>query len=93
MISVLSVHHLTDEQKRTPVPARPRAVPGPGVGDVVKAEPQVTPIDPAIDFPDSAAELAEWCGGEVAWKRRRPGGRPRHLREGGHRTGLPSHRS
>ncbi len=38
------------------------------IGDVVKAERQVTPIDPAHDFPDSAADLAEWCDGEVVWE-------------------------
>ena len=38
------------------------------IGDVVKADVQVTPIDPAIDFPDTAEELAEWCGGEVTWR-------------------------
>ena len=37
------------------------------VGDVVKVEPQVTPIDPGFDFPDTAEELAAWCGGEITW--------------------------
>ena len=27
----------------------------------------MTPIDPGVDFPDTAEELAEWCGGEVTW--------------------------
>ena len=67
VIAVLSVHHLTDEAKRLlfrRVREQARAL---VIGDVVKAEVQVTPIDPSIDFPDSADELAEWCGGEVTW--------------------------
>ncbi len=37
------------------------------IGDVVRADVQVTPIDPEHDFIDSAEELAEWCDGEVTW--------------------------
>jgi tRNA (cmo5U34)-methyltransferase len=68
VISVLSVHHLTDDQKRLlfrRVREQSRAL---VIGDVVKAEPQVTPIDPSIDFIDTAEELAEWCDGEVTWR-------------------------
>jgi tRNA (cmo5U34)-methyltransferase len=68
VISVLSVHHLTDDRKRTlfrRVREQSRSL---VIGDVVKAERQVTPIDPAYDFPDTAEELAEWCGGEIAWQ-------------------------
>lgn len=68
VISVLSVHHLTDDQKRTlfrRVREQSRSL---VIGDVVKADRQVTPIDPACDFPDTAEELAEWCGGEVVWQ-------------------------
>jgi tRNA (cmo5U34)-methyltransferase len=68
VISVLSVHHLTDPQKQTlfrRVRDQSRAL---VIGDVVKAETQVTPIDPSHDYPDTAAELAEWCGGEVVWE-------------------------
>lgn len=68
VISVLSIHHLTDEQKRLllrRVREQARAL---VIGDVVKAARQVTPIDPGFDFPDSAAELAGWCGGEVVWE-------------------------
>ena len=67
VISVLSVHHLTDAQKRTlfrRVREHSRSL---VIGDVVKAEQQVAPLDPAIDFPDTAEELAQWCGGEVVW--------------------------
>ena len=38
------------------------------IGDVVKAEAQVTPIDEDYDFPEKASDLASWCGGEVAWE-------------------------
>ena len=68
VISVLSIHHLTDPQKQTlfrRVRDQSRAL---LIGDVVKAETQVTPIDPSHDYPDTAAELAEWCGGEVVWE-------------------------
>ena len=67
VIAVLSIHHLNDDQKRTlfrRVREQARAL---VIGDVVKAEKQVTPIDPEFDFPDTAEELAEWCGGEVTW--------------------------
>ena len=68
VISVLSVHHLTDDEKRVlfrRVREHSRAL---VIGDVVKAEPQVTPIDPGIDFPDTAEQLADWCNGEVVWR-------------------------
>jgi tRNA (cmo5U34)-methyltransferase len=67
VISVLSVHHLTDDEKQMlfrRVREQARAL---VIGDVVKAEKQVTPIDPDMDFPDTAEELAEWCGGEITW--------------------------
>lgn len=68
VIAVLSIHHLTDDQKQLlfrRVREHSRAL---VIGDVVKAEPQVTPIDLATDFPDTAEELAQWCGGEVTWR-------------------------
>jgi tRNA (cmo5U34)-methyltransferase len=68
VIAVLAVHRLTSEQKRNlfrQVRAQARSL---VVGDVVAADVQVTPIDPQHDFPDPAADLAEWCGGEVAWQ-------------------------
>jgi tRNA (cmo5U34)-methyltransferase len=68
VVSVLSVHHLTDEQKRElfrRVREQSRSL---VLGDVVKAERQIAPIEPGVDFPDSAADLAEWCGGEVVWE-------------------------
>lgn len=68
VIGVLSVHHLTTEQKRNlfrRVREHSRAL---VVGDVVRAEPQVTPIDPAHDFPEAAEDLAGWSGGEIVWR-------------------------
>ena len=67
VISVLSVHHLTDDEKHLlfrRVREQARAL---VIGDVVKHDPQVTPIDPDYDFIDTAEELAEWCGGEITW--------------------------
>src|SRR5215510_10338172 len=67
VISVLSVHHLTDDQKHLlfrRVREQSKAL---VIGDVVKADQQVTPVDPGVDFLDSAEELAEWCDGEVTW--------------------------
>ena len=68
VLSVLSVHHLTDEQKQNlfrRVREQSKAL---VLGDVVKADVQVTPIDPAFDYPDSAEDLARWCDGEVVWE-------------------------
>jgi tRNA (cmo5U34)-methyltransferase len=67
VISVLSVHHLTDDQKRLlfrRVREQSKAL---VLGDVVKAEVQVAPLEPEVDFPDTAEQLADWCGGKVAW--------------------------
>jgi len=67
VISVLSVHHLTDDEKHLlfrRVREHARAL---VIGDVVKAEVQVASLEPGIDFPDTAAELARWCEGEVVW--------------------------
>jgi tRNA (cmo5U34)-methyltransferase len=67
VISVLSVHHLTDDQKQLlfrRVREQSKAL---VLGDVVKAEVQVASLEPEVDVPDSAEELADWCGGKVAW--------------------------
>lgn len=67
VISVLSVHHLTDDQKHTlfrRVRDQSRVL---VIGDVVRVPHQVTPIEPGVDFPDAAPQLAEWCGGEITW--------------------------
>jgi tRNA (cmo5U34)-methyltransferase len=67
VIGVLSIHHLNGGQKRElfrRVREHSRSV---VIGDVVKAEVEVTPIDAGYDFPEAAADLAEWSGGEVTW--------------------------
>lgn len=68
VIGVLSIHHLRAEQKKNlfrQVREQARSF---VIGDVVKAEVEIAPIDPEYDFPETAADLAEWCGGEVAWE-------------------------
>ena len=67
VIGVLSIHHLDAEHKRElfrRVGEQSRAL---VIGDVVKADVQITPVDEGYDFPESAADLAEWSGGEVTW--------------------------
>lgn len=67
VIGVLSIHHLRAEAKRElfrRVREHSRAL---VIGDVVKADVQVTPVDEGYDFPEAAADLAEWSGGEVTW--------------------------
>jgi len=68
VIGVLSVHHLRAEQKQNlfrQVRAQARSF---VIGDIVKADVQVAPIEEGYDFPETAADLAEWCGGEIAWE-------------------------
>ncbi|HEX3239590.1 MAG TPA: class I SAM-dependent methyltransferase [Solirubrobacterales bacterium] len=68
VIGVLTIHHLTSEQKRNlfrRVREESRAL---VIGDIVKADVQVTPIEPGYDYPETAEDLAEWCGGEVVWR-------------------------
>jgi tRNA (cmo5U34)-methyltransferase len=67
VIGVLSIHHLRAPQKQElfrRVREQSRAL---VIGDVVKAEVEITPIDAGYDFPEAAADLAEWSGGEVTW--------------------------
>jgi tRNA (cmo5U34)-methyltransferase len=69
VIGVLSIHHLQVEQKKNlfrQVREQARSF---VIGDIVKADVQVAPLDPDYDFPESAADLAEWCGGEVTWEK------------------------
>ena len=68
VVSVLSVHHLDDSQKRDlfrRVREQSRSI---VIGDVVLAEPQVTPLEPGVGRPASAEQLVEWCSGEVIWQ-------------------------
>lgn len=68
VIGVLSIHHLTAEQKRNlfrRVREESKAL---VIGSVVAADVQVAPIDPAEDFLDTAEDLAAWSGGEITWR-------------------------
>lgn len=68
VIGVLSIHHLTSDQKQNlfrQVRSQARAF---VIGDIAKADIQIAPIDPACDFPETAADLAGWCDGEVTWE-------------------------
>jgi tRNA (cmo5U34)-methyltransferase len=68
VIGVLSIHHLRADAKKNlfrQVKEQARAF---VIGDIVKADAQIAPIDPGYDFPETAEDLAEWCGGEVTWE-------------------------
>lgn len=68
VIAVLSVHHLDADGKRDllrRVREQSRAL---VIGDVVRTDPQVTPIDPEMDFPENLEDLAAWSGGRIAWQ-------------------------
>jgi len=68
VFSVLSVHRLNDEQKRTlfrRVREQARSL---VIGDFVSIGPDRGRTEvPGVAYPDTAEELAEWCGGEIAW--------------------------
>src|SRR5215218_7916004 len=68
VIGVLSLHHLTSEQKKNlfrQVKEQARAF---VIGDIVKADVQITRIDEGYDFPETAADLAAWTEGTVTWE-------------------------
>ena len=68
VIGVLSIHHLRADQKQElfrRVREHSRAL---VIGDVVKADNPVTPIDEGYDFPEDADDLASWTGGTVEWQ-------------------------
>jgi tRNA (cmo5U34)-methyltransferase len=68
VISVLSVHSIPDGQKETlfrRVREQARSV---VIGDVVKADPQIAPLEEGVDFPATAEQLAGWSGGEIVWQ-------------------------
>jgi tRNA (cmo5U34)-methyltransferase len=68
VISVLSVHHLEADGKRDlfrRVREQSRAL---VLGDVVDAGVQIASLEPGVDFPDRAEDVAEWCDGEVVWE-------------------------
>jgi tRNA (cmo5U34)-methyltransferase len=69
VIGVLSVHHLTSEQKRAlflAIRERSRSL---VLGDQVSAEHHALPPEPGIDFVEDPADLAAWCDGEIVWRR------------------------
>ncbi|MFN8114334.1 MAG: class I SAM-dependent methyltransferase [Solirubrobacterales bacterium] len=71
VIAVLSVHHLTSEQKQDlfrRVREQSRSLVLADVVTVDDPAERVTPLEPERDFPDSAEDLAEWSGGEVVWR-------------------------
>ena len=68
VISVLSVHHLDEGQKRDlfrRVREQSRAF---VMGDVVEADPQVTPLEDGVDLPSPPEAMAGWCGGDIVWR-------------------------
>jgi tRNA (cmo5U34)-methyltransferase len=68
VIGVLSIHHLTADLKKNlfrQVKEQARAF---VIGDVVKADIQVAPIDPEYDFPERAIDLADWTDGQITWE-------------------------
>jgi tRNA (cmo5U34)-methyltransferase len=68
VIAVLSVHHLSAEAKRDLLRRVRETSRSLVIGDVVEAGERVTPIDPEFDFPERAADLAGWSGGNVVWE-------------------------
>src|SRR6476619_565253 len=65
VVSVLTVHHLNDDGKRDlfrRVREQARAM---VIGDVVIADPQVTPLEAGGDLPSRAEDIVEWCSGEL----------------------------
>ena len=38
------------------------------LGDVVDADVQIASLEPGVDFPDRAEDVAEWCDGDVVWE-------------------------
>jgi tRNA (cmo5U34)-methyltransferase len=68
VIGVLSIHHLRADAKKNlfrQVREQARAF---VIGDIVKADTQIAPIDPDYDFPETAEDLAAWTGGTVTWQ-------------------------
>jgi tRNA (cmo5U34)-methyltransferase len=68
VIGVLSIHHLRADAKKNlfrQVKEQARAF---VIGDIVKADTQVAPIDPDYDFPETAEDLAAWTEGTVTWQ-------------------------
>ena len=67
VIGVLSIHHLTAEQKQNLLRRVREQARSLVIADVVKSDVEVTPLDHGYDFPERAVDLAEWSGGEITW--------------------------
>jgi tRNA (cmo5U34)-methyltransferase len=68
VIGVLSIHHLRSDAKKNlfrQVKEQARSF---VIGDIVRADAQIAPIDPNYDFPERADDLAAWTGGKVTWE-------------------------
>lgn len=69
VIGVLSIHHLSSDLKKNlfrQVREQARSF---VIGDIVKADTQIAPIDPTYDFPERATDLAEWTDGQITWEK------------------------
>ncbi|MGA7397103.1 MAG: class I SAM-dependent methyltransferase [Solirubrobacterales bacterium] len=68
IISVLSIHRLTDEQKQTLFRRARQNSQALVIGDFVALPTGegATMVD-GTAYPGPAEHLAEWCGGEIAW--------------------------
>lgn len=67
VVAVLSVHHLTADQKQDLFRRVREHAKAFVLADVVEADERVTTVNPDRDHPESAEDLAAWCGGEVVW--------------------------
>ena len=68
VISVLSVHHLDEGQKRDLFRRAREQSRAFVMGDVVEADPQVTPLEDGVDLPSPPEAMAGWCGGDIVWR-------------------------
>ncbi|HWJ43193.1 MAG TPA: class I SAM-dependent methyltransferase [Solirubrobacterales bacterium] len=68
VIGVLSIHHLQADQKKNLFRQVRQHARSFVIGDIVKADTQIAPIDSSYDFPEKAADLAEWAGGQISWQ-------------------------
>jgi tRNA (cmo5U34)-methyltransferase len=69
VIGVLSIHHLQSDQKRALFRRVREQAQALIIGDIVKADVEITPIEPGYDYPETAADLADWCDGEIVWEK------------------------
>jgi tRNA (cmo5U34)-methyltransferase len=67
VISVLSTHHLTSDQKKELFRRVRKESKALVLGDQVKVDQQTLEPEEGVDFLESAEDLAEWAGGEVVW--------------------------